>query len=177
MINLNNMDTFENLSNVKMKNSLFSIILIFSIFSPIWGQDTDSVSAKDTTEDGGLVVKQPQKLDSMLADYKKINKEFPGIEGYRINLYFGERDSAKKIRKEYKDAFGKDSINTYINWYKPNFRLRIGNFRTKLQAERYKLKIEERFPEAYVIKTKIELPQLNIGKPKDTLKKEEKLSK
>ena len=59
------------------------------------------------------------------------------IEGFRIQIFFSQsREEAQKAEKEFKRK-NKD-IKTYIDFdAPPNHRLRVGNFRTKLQALKF----------------------------------------
>ena len=48
----------------------------------------------------------------------------------------------------------------YIDYVAPNYRVRIGNFRTKLEAEALKAELLTYFPTAVVVEDYIQLPEL-----------------
>ena len=52
------------------------------------------------------------------------------------------------------------TIDTYITYNAPNFFLKVGDFRTRLEAEKIKSEIEAEFPTSFVVKEKINLPRL-----------------
>ena len=85
----------------------------------------------------------------------------PQIDGYRIQLFFDEsRDALNAARGQFISRYPK--IDTYTKFNAPNFFLRVGDFRTKLEAEALKSEVEAAFPASFIIKEKIFLPRLNI---------------
>ncbi len=84
------------------------------------------------------------------ADYK--------MDGFRVQLCFGSREKATDAKTEFLKEFPK--IKSYITWLEPNFRVRVGNFRTQLDAEAFLQKVKRSFPTAYVVPERIELPEL-----------------
>jgi len=47
---------------------------------------------------------------------------------------------------------------TYVDYLAPNYRVRVGNFRTQLEAEKLKHEIIGAFPTSIVVADKIQLP-------------------
>jgi hypothetical protein len=81
-------------------------------------------------------------------------------KGYRVQLYSGvDQDKAKSIRSKFLNEYGKDA-NAYIVYDPPNFKLRVGDFRTRLEAYRFLKKIKADFPSAYIVETEIEKPEI-----------------
>lgn len=83
----------------------------------------------------------------------------PQIDGYRIQLFF---DSDKNKVNEAKSIFATkfSKVDTYITYNAPNFFLKAGDFRTKLEAERIRAQVESDFPTSFVVREKIFLPRL-----------------
>lgn len=83
----------------------------------------------------------------------------PQIDGYRIQLFF---DSDKGLVTDAKARFISKfkSIDTYIKYNAPNFFLKAGDFRTRLEAERIRAEIMGDFPTSFIVKEKINLPRL-----------------
>ena len=85
----------------------------------------------------------------------------PQIDGYRIQLIFDpSRDALNAARGQFIAQYPK--IDTYTKFVAPHFFLRVGDFRTKLEAEGLKSEVEAAFPTSFIIKEKIFLPRLNI---------------
>ncbi len=81
------------------------------------------------------------------------------LKGFRIQAFFDQdKNQVNQKRAEYLARF--DSQPAYIDFLAPNFRLRIGDFRTKLDAQCYLDKIKILFPDAIIVQDDIELPVL-----------------
>ncbi|MDX2359231.1 MAG: hypothetical protein QNK23_00400 [Crocinitomicaceae bacterium] len=81
------------------------------------------------------------------------------IDGYRIQIFFdSDRDAVNGARGRFVSKFPK--IDTYVRYVAPNSVLKVGDFRTQLEAERIKAQIEADFPTSFVVKEKINLPRL-----------------
>lgn len=84
----------------------------------------------------------------------------PQINGYRIQLFF---DSNKQLvdqaRVKFITRFPK--VDTYIIYNAPNYLLKVGDFRTQLEADRVKQEVAYDFPTSFVIKEKINLPRID----------------
>jgi len=84
----------------------------------------------------------------------------PQINGFRIQLFF---DSNKQLvdqsRVKFVTRFPK--VDTYIIYNAPNYFLKVGDFRTKLEADRVRQEIASDFPTSFVIREKINLPRID----------------
>jgi len=88
------------------------------------------------------------KLDSLKRTYPtKPN-------GYRVQIFFGKRDDARDKKVEFLKKY--PEVGAYISYLAPNFRLRVGDFRTKIACEEFKREISQDFPASYIVKDKIE---------------------
>jgi len=117
---------------------------------------------------GYLIVDQDTRLDTLMMKYYAVrqqmmnNEDNKGIPGYRIQVYFdsginsGER--ARKVKDEFEEEF--PEIPGYITWKAPNFRVRVGDFRSRLEAEKALKDISKEYPNAWVIKDEINFPPI-----------------
>lgn len=97
--------------------------------------------------------------DSRIKELNIRKKESPTkMDGYRVQIYFGNRNAAQEKRGEFIRNYSDKSA--YISYLAPNFRLRVGDFRTRLESEKFKQEIAKSFPGCYIVKDKIELPPL-----------------
>ncbi len=104
---------------------------------------------------GQIIVHKDERIDRMVA--QKAQKE---IIGYRIQICF---DSEKKIVDEARTKFSSlfPKIDTYIKFEAPNFNLKVGDFRTLLEAEKIKDKIIGEFTITIIHKEYINLPRVD----------------
>ncbi len=97
--------------------------------------------------------------DERIAKLNTKKKENPTkMDGYRVQVYFGDRNSAQEKRGTF--IRNNPEVGAYISYLAPNFRLRVGDFRSRLESEKFKNEISKSFPGSYIVKDKIELPLL-----------------
>ena len=73
--------------------------------------------------------------------------------GYRIQIYLGELNQARRIRS---DLLGKGERAT-MDYNQSDYIVRIGDYRTYMEAEEMLSKMKKQYPYAHVIKDKIVL--------------------
>ena len=77
--------------------------------------------------------------------------------GYRVQIFFSSgnnsREQAFKVKNEFTMKYPK--INAYISFKEPNFRVRVGDFRTRAEAYGFLKEIELQFPQSFVVKDDI----------------------
>lgn len=131
-----------------MKNVTFLFfILICSLSS---GQTGNVEIIKDPRIDG-LVRKQGTVTPPATS---------PQIPGYRVQLFFdADRKAIDKARSKFISAFPK--IDSYIIYNAPNYFLKVGDFRTLLEAERVKDGLVKDFPTSFIVKEMINLPRID----------------
>ena len=89
---------------------------------------------------------QAQKLNNdslaiiLTQRHKKVNASKMTMPGYRIQIYFGnERINAQEIKSSFLQNHPK--IAAYMVYHQPNFKVRVGDFRTRLEAVGFLKKI------------------------------------
>ncbi len=79
--------------------------------------------------------------------------------GYRIQIYFGnDRAKAQDVRNNFVQLFPNSSI--YLLYHQPNFKVRAGDFRTRLEATRFLKSLGDRFRPAFIVPDEVKLPDL-----------------
>lgn len=104
--------------------------------------------------DGNVVVFSDQRIDTLLA---YVNDNPPLINGYRIQIFFGGRSSAENKKAEFLRRYSEWPI--YIVWQQPDFKVQVGDFISKIQAEKVQHEIISAYPNAYPIYTKIKFSE------------------
>ena len=110
---------------------------------------------------GEVKIIKESRLDALVeAQSEVISPEVkPQINGYRIQLFFdSDKSKLNASRSSFISRFPK--IDTYTVYSAPNFFLKAGDFRTRLEAEKIKAEIEAEFPTSFIVKEKIYLPRL-----------------
>lgn len=119
--------------------------------------------AKPQTEQGNITYFQDEKI-SLLDSLRKENPI--NLNGYRVQIYFGNRNDAREMRTKF--ILEHPDQGAYISYLAPNFRLRVGDFRSRLECEAFKKEIAREFPGSYLVKDKIELPNLHPERDEDS---------
>jgi hypothetical protein len=88
----------------------------------------------------------------------------PGIEGYRILIFSDSGNYSKNAALNAKEEFEKrfPDIDAYIFFEEPNYKVRVGNFRSRLEAERCLHKISNIYSNTIIVPDFIEFPKLAI---------------
>ena len=85
------------------------------------------------------------------------------IDGFRIQLFFdSERSAINDARGTFISKYPR--IDTYTTYNAPNFFLRVGDFRSRLEAEKIKEELSGLFPTSFIVMEKINLPRLEKDK-------------
>lgn len=121
-------------------------VFIALIFSSI----LSGISFEIKAQEGIVTIHQDQKLEELIQLKNRLVKENKLNEGFTIQLYNGDITNANKVIKEYKELFS--DWGAIIEYQTPNYRVWIGNFATRLEADRVLLKIQKDFPNAFVLR-------------------------
>lgn len=114
---------------------------------------------------GRINITQDPRIDTLISRSIAADKKLGGMEGFRIQIYrSGERNAreeADKARAKFINAF--PDIETYPLFEKPNyFKVRVGDYRTRLEAAKPLYEIRKVFKDAYIIEGEIiNFPDLN----------------
>lgn len=82
------------------------------------------------------------------------------IMGYRVQLFSGSLQQAREFRSL---ARKKTELPLYLSSMPPNYRITLGDFRSKWKAQNEKQKWLDTFPLSLVIPMEIELPVLSVS--------------
>lgn len=95
-------------------------------------------------------VSQDSRIPELLNLKTKLTNENKLTDRYKIQLFSGGREGAYTSLKEYE--MGKNSWSPSIEYQTPNYKVWIGNFRNKLEADRALLEIKKEFNNAFIFK-------------------------
>lgn len=85
--------------------------------------------------------------------------------GYRVQIFYGsDRREVFSEQQRFKSTYPK--VNTYITYKEPNYYLRAGDFRTRLEAQRMMNELRQLFATLFVIREKINAPSLEQSNDK-----------
>jgi len=109
---------------------------------------------------GKLEISADSKVSKLFERYLEENKKNQTIDGFRIQIHFGnDREKAKEIKTKFLKLY--PQIEAYESYQQPNFRIRTGDFRTRYEALKFQKLIAANFPSSYIVSDNIKLPLLN----------------
>ena len=101
-------------------------------------------------QDQNLTLNQDPKFEQLLNDKRKINTSINTNDTYKIQIFSGKSDEAKKTLSDFKREYS--NIDGTIIFNTPNYKVMVGNFRTRIEAERNLADIKKRYKSVFLIK-------------------------
>jgi len=132
---------------------LLSIILLLVTISV-------NIVAQNINENKTVVISDA-RIDTLVQLHIEHNKKYPVSQGYRIQILMASGNDALDITEEAKTIFLEEypDIPAYLTFDEPDYRVRVGDFRTRLDAEKFLDKINRKYPGAWVIQDYINFPE------------------
>jgi hypothetical protein len=109
-----------------------------------------ALTSKVNAQDQNISVSQDPKFEQLLNEKRKINTSLTVNDCYKIQIYNGGSENAKKTLSEFKQEY-KD-LDATIVFNTPNYKVWVGNFRTRIEAERNLADIKDRYKNVLLIK-------------------------
>lgn len=111
-------------------------------------------ASKPTISDSPLHVNK--KLDAILDTIAMRNKSVKFTNGFRIQIYVGnDRKSADDAKiytyQKYPEIF------PYLSYQQPIYKVKIGDFLNRMDAERYYSDIKDLYPSAMILPDRVEI--------------------
>ncbi len=131
---------------------IFLLIVIFLSLTSVFPQKPGNVE----------VIADPS-LQKLVDKHKYLNDKINGIPGFRIQIFSesgtNSKNKADKVKEDFAAKFSDQQV--YLLFQEPNYKVRIGDFRTQLDALGYLHKIQQAYPSAFIVSDKINFPKLN----------------
>jgi hypothetical protein len=102
--------------------------------------------------------KEDVKIAQLAAKYDEYNRNKEFTDGYRIQIMYTDirSDAYKNKGQMYKDF---PDLKSYIEYEEPYFKLRIGDFKTRLEATYFLQQVTPLYSGAFIVKDKIKIKQ------------------
>ena len=110
--------------------------------------------AQENTNDS-LKTITPTIKDSRISKLDAAYKSTYKLNGYRIQIFSGnKRQPAKEARLRFTRIYRKTKAHEVYE--QPYFKVRVGDFKTKLEALKFKNELTKHFPNCFIVKDEIE---------------------
>jgi hypothetical protein len=134
-----------------LKSALLFLFILFLL--PI-----AKVAAQQLSPAPGKVkVIQDDRIPQMAEQYRKANNSNPETDGYRVQVFFDSGTNSKSKAVSAKTDFEQSfpGVKTYLSYKEPYYRVRVGDFRSLIEAVGFQKKIAGSYPNAFPVRDRI----------------------
>jgi hypothetical protein len=130
-----------------MKLSVISLLLFFLALD---------VSAQS----GNVEIIADPGIDLLVDKHIYLNCHQSTLDGWRVQIFFDSGANSKRRANEVLNRFSGQypDIRAYLSFKEPYYRVRVGDFRTRLEAEGFIKSVKSEYPNAFVTADKINPP-------------------
>ena len=93
---------------------------------------------------------QNPKFEQLLNEKRKLNSTVNINDRYKIQIFYGDNEKARRTLGEFKREF--DNLDGTIVFESPTYKVWIGNFKSRIEAERNLMEVKKKYPYALLIK-------------------------
>ncbi|AWH83987.1 sporulation protein [Flavobacterium album] len=97
-----------------------------------------------------VTVEQDARFEQLLAEKRRINPSITVNDRFKIQIFYGENDKARKTLSDFKKEF--KTIDGTIVFESPTYKVWVGSFRSRFEAEKSLADIRKKYPNALLIK-------------------------
>lgn len=115
--------------------------------------------------EGYVIIGQDQRIEELIQKQKEIHSIDNTIDGFRVQIFMESGNDAVEhanaVMEEFKVNY--PDIPIYLVFGQPYYRLRVGDFRTRLEAEKMFQTLSQEYKKAFVTSDRIQLPYNIFG--------------
>ena len=101
---------------------------------------------------GQITINEGPRIKELAAKYDRMEHI---QKGYRVQIYLGDRKGQGDARKKFNELF--PDYASYPDYQAPNFKVRVGDFKHRADAERLLYEVRKEFPGAFIVPDEVEL--------------------
>ena len=105
-----------------------------------------------------IVIKDPQ-IDSLISKRLQLSRSANSnnsvsTSGFRVQIFSGmERVDAYSEQTKFKSLY--PGVTSYISYTQPNYRVRVGDFRTRLEAQKFMNDLQKQYTSVFIFAERI----------------------
>ena len=142
-----------------------ALVLVISVLQTQENADTktaniiEALSATDSTTHATVLIHQDKRIEALL-----LNKKSLTVSGFRVQVFSSNiqrtaKNNAFGIEKQILEVFPNQAV--YVNYTSPFWKVRVGDFKTKTEAQNFRNQLIESLPalksEIYVVPEQINI--------------------
>ena len=117
---------------------IFSIVFLVFLSEKSSGQVTKASISQDP------------KFEQLLNEKRKINSSITVNDRYKIQIFNGDSENSKKNLTDFKRE--NKNMDATIVFSTPQYKVWVGNFKTRIEAEKTLNDLKKKYPNAFLIK-------------------------
>ena len=116
------------------------------------------IALSQKVEDYSYVNRDP-RIDRLLEKHRQYNQSNPGVDGFRVQIFFDSGNNSKKAAQTARERFMEvyPEVTAYLTFKAPYYRVRVGDFRTRLEAEGFLFQLNTTYPNAFTVPDRIQI--------------------
>jgi septal ring-binding cell division protein DamX len=118
-----------------MKNKFY-----FAAFLLVLIAGNRSISAQNNTNSS-------TQIKNLIAKKRAFNSKFG--YGFRVQIFYGDETKARGIQNKFKVNFS--NVYTKLDYEQPYWKVQVGNYRTRLEADKAMVSFSEKFSGLIII--------------------------
>ena len=123
---------------IRPNTKALTVLFFLSLFAFAKAQTAKINISQDSKIPQLLTLKNELSNDNLLGDY------------YKIQVYSGNLTEAEKMLRRFRNKVG--TWKSDIEYETPNYKVWVGSYRNRLEADRALIEIKKEFPNALIFK-------------------------
>lgn len=107
------------------------------------------ISSKSLLAQTNIIDQDPQ-IEQLLIEKRNINSSITIVDRWKIQIFTGDNENSRKVLSDFKKDV--KTIDCTIVFHTPSYKVWVGNFKTRIEAERNLIEIKKKYPNAFLIK-------------------------
>jgi len=103
-----------------------------------------------SAQNNSATLHQDSNFEQLLNEKRKINSSITINDRYKIQIFSGDSENARKTLSEFRKEF-KNYDGTII-FSTPNYKVWVGNFKSRIESERNLAELKKKYSSALLIK-------------------------
>jgi hypothetical protein len=95
------------------------------------------------------LIEQDEKIEKLLQEKRKNNSGITINDKFKIQIFFGNIEESKKNLMAFKKDF--PNLDGTIVFSNPSYKVWIGSFKTKIEADKFLIQVKKKFLSAVII--------------------------
>ena len=150
---------------IRFLTILGALVLFVSVLSAQENSDVkaanifETLTAVDSTTHATVTIHQDKRIEALL-----LNKKSLTVSGFRVQVFSSNiqrtaKNNAFAIEKQIQEVFPNQPV--YVNYTSPFWKVRVGDFKTKTEAQTFRNQLIESVPglksEIYIVPEQINI--------------------